>query len=70
MPNLQKTYQIGIEHEVKCPECGNVIELDWNDDEDFCGHNCGDSCSTCKGHNVDDYDESEEDEDEEDDDDM
>ena len=37
-------------HEIRCPECGNLIELDWNgnlDDEPDSG--CGGSCSSCGG---------------------
>lgn len=34
----------GMEHEVKCPECGNAIELDWHEDEEGCGHHCGGEC--------------------------
>ena len=33
----------GMEDEVRCPECGNTIELDWHD-EGGCGHNCGGDC--------------------------
>jgi len=35
-----------LKKEVKCPECDNIIELDWNDDDehDGCSGNCG-SCS-------------------------
>ena len=35
---------------IKCPECGNLIELDWNgnpDDEKDKG--CGGNCSGCSG---------------------
>ena len=36
----------GMENEVKCPDCGNSIELDWHDDE-CCGHShCGE-CDDC-----------------------
>lgn len=38
---------------VECPECKNVIELDWNDDED-----CGHDCSGCH-HDCDHEDEDE-----------
>ncbi len=37
-------------HEIRCPECGNLIELDWNgnpDDEQDSG--CGGNCSNCGG---------------------
>lgn len=36
----------GFKHEVKCPECDNVIELDWHEDEGCsCGHSCDGNCS-------------------------
>ena len=34
--------------EVKCPECNNVIELDWSCDDD-CEDHCGDGCDSCSG---------------------
>ena len=34
--------------EVKCPECHNVIELDWSSEDD-CDSKC-DSCHGCHGH--------------------
>ena len=33
--------------EVQCPECKNIIELDWNGGEDEGG--CSGSCSNCSG---------------------
>lgn len=44
--------------EVKCPECGNVIELDWNEEEHDCGGHCG-SCGGC-GHDEEIENDSEE----------
>ena len=44
--------------EVKCPECNNVIELDWSCDDD-CEDHCGDGCDSCGGcghHNDTDQD--------------
>lgn len=35
----------GMENEVRCPECGNVIELDWHEEDGCCGHHCGGECS-------------------------
>lgn len=32
--------------EVKCPECGNKIELEWNGEEDL---DCMGNCSGCSG---------------------
>lgn len=40
--------------EVECPECHNVIELDWNEEEHECGGHCG-SCGGCGEE--DDYEE-------------
>ena len=39
-------------NEIRCPECGNLIELDWNgnpdnDQDKGCGGNCS-GCSGCK----------------------
>ncbi len=59
----------GTDKEVKCPECGNVIELDWHDDEDSCTHNCEsgacscDDCDECDECIEDDEENEEEDED-------
>jgi len=36
----------GYKHEVKCPECDNVIQLEWSaDDECDCGHECNGNCA-------------------------
>ena len=43
---------------VRCPECNNMIELDWDDEEE---HGCSGHCSSCHGCS----DEFEEDDDEE-----
>ena len=56
--------------EVKCPECGNTIELDWHE-EGECGHSCGGHCSNCEDcedeEELDEYDDEEDyEEDEED----
>lgn len=41
-----------LKDEVQCPECKNMIELDWNDDE-----GCDDNCSGCHGHCHDEDDD-------------
>lgn len=53
--------------EVECPECKNIIELDWNGDVEKDSENfgCSGSCSHCSG--CDDIDEENNEEDEEDD---
>ena len=56
----------GVEHEVKCPECGNTIELDWHEDEECCGHHCDGECSGCSEE--EEIEEDDEDENEEEDD--
>ncbi len=52
--------------EIECPECHNMIELDWNEEENECtnGH-----CSTCNGcaHEQEDEEITQEQEDNEDD---
>ncbi len=36
--------------EITCPECANIIELDWNGNpEDDEGPSCGGNCSHCNG---------------------
>ena len=45
--------------EIKCPECNNIIELDWNDEEDEDG--CTGHCSECSGCSDEDNDEDEQD---------
>ena len=58
----------GIKNEVRCPECDNVIELDWHEESCGCGCDddkcdCDDDCDCgCQGHcNCDDDEENEED---------
>ena len=57
----------GVEHEVKCPECGNAIELDWHEEDECCSHHCGGECN-CENCMEDDeeLDENDEEEDEDD----
>ncbi len=43
--------------EVECPECHNIIELDWNNDD----HECGGHCGGCHGCGEDAGEEDEED---------
>lgn len=40
--------------EVECPECHNIIELDWNQEEEECTGHCG-GCHGC-GHDEEDDD--------------
>lgn len=48
--------------EVKCPECNNIIELDWTGDiDDDNQQTCSGSCSTCNGCEDDSKDDSEDD---------
>lgn len=35
--------------EVQCPECDNIIELDWNGNADDSITGCGGNCSSCGG---------------------
>lgn len=51
--------------EIVCPKCNNVIELDWNDDEeDDC---CAGHCHSCHGCGEEEYDDNDYDEYEEND---
>lgn len=47
--------------EVECPECKNIIELDWSGDLDNDLSSCSGNCSACSG--CDDIEEDNEDED-------
>ena len=51
--------EIDGRNEIICPECNNVIELDWNDDEE---EGCSGHCSSCHGCS-DDFEDDEENED-------
>lgn len=54
-----------LKEEIECPECHNVIELDW-DGEDDC---CSGGCASCGHHHVEcEEDDEEEDKNDEDDD--
>lgn len=50
-----------VKNEVICPECKNVIELDWNVDQES---SCSGSCSHCSGcadeEEIEEYDDDEE----------
>ena len=48
-------------NEVTCPECNNVIELDWNEEEHGCGGSCGHCASQTCDHEENGEDNSEED---------
>ena len=61
--NYEFVAQIDGKNEISCPECNNIIELDWNDEED--DECCSGHCSSCHGCS-DDFDEDDE-EDKEDD---
>lgn len=54
--------------EVECPECNNIIELDWSGDLDDDHHGCPGSCSSCHGCGDDEEEDDDEFEDDEDDD--
>lgn len=47
--------------EVECPECHNLIELDWNEEEHE--HDCGGHCGGCLGceHEEDEVEDNDED---------
>ena len=58
-----------LKEEIRCPECHNIIELDWDEDDEEEG--CSGCCSSCHGHDEceeDDEDEKDADKKDEDDD--
>lgn len=46
------------ETEVECPECNNIIELDWSGEEEHEG--CSGSCSHCSGCHDEEIEDDEE----------
>ena len=48
-----------INEEVECPECHNVIELDWNEGE--CSHECSDCKSNCVREDGEEYNQDKKD---------
>lgn len=53
----------GVEHEVKCPECGNIIELDWHEDEACSCHHCDGECEECSDCEENDINQEDEEDD-------
>lgn len=51
--NYEFTTDIADEekNEIKCPQCNNIIELDWNTDEEYA---CSGDCSHCHGEVAED----------------
>ena len=50
-----------VKEEVECPECHNIIELDWNNEEE---HECSGHCLCCQEDCGEDYEEQSEEQDE------
>lgn len=48
-----------LKEEIECPECHNIIELDWDGDDDCC-NGC---CSSCEGHKEEKDENKDEDDD-------
>lgn len=64
-PYCDAEFNIYVDDELKksviCPECNNVIELDWNDEEESsCGHGCSGCHHDCS-HDEDDEEQDDED---------
>lgn len=57
--NYEFVAEINGKNEIACPECNNIIELDWNDAEDE--ESCSGHCSACHGCEEDDGNNYEED---------
>lgn len=49
--------------EIECPECHNIIELDWTGDVDDIEDGCSGHCGGCHGCGIGDMEDSEDDED-------
>lgn len=73
--NTEFVADVTSKSDIKCPECQNIIELDWNNEDENafgCAGNCS-RCSTKCGdswfdqfddiNNEDEYDDSDEDDD-------
>lgn len=65
--NHQFVTDIDLEEnsEIQCPECKNMIELDWNEEDDECTGHCH-CCSGCEDHEEDEFEEEENSDDDED----
>lgn len=61
--NNEFTADIESKSDIRCPECQNVIELDWNGEESVCSGSCS-SCGSNCGAMMEDFEEDVEDEDE------
>ena len=46
-----------LKEEIECPECHNIIELDWSGDLDDEHLGCNGGCSSCHGCGFDEIDE-------------
>ena len=64
--NTEFIADITSKSDIKCPECQNIIELDWNNEDATCG--CSGSCSSCSSKCGDSWFQEFEEIDEEDDD--
>lgn len=60
--NNEFTADIESKSDIRCPECQNVIELDWNGEESGCSGSCS-SCSSNCGAEMEDFDDEDDDED-------
>lgn len=58
--NHEFVAEINGKNEIACPECSNIIELDWNDEEE---EGCSGHCSSCHGCEEDFEEDKEENED-------
>lgn len=58
--NNEFTADIESKSDIKCPECQNVIELDWNGEESGCSGSCS-SCSSNCGAEIEDFDDEDDD---------
>lgn len=53
--NKEFTADIESKSDIRCPECQNVIELDWNADEGGCSGSCSTCNSNCGAEMLDNF---------------
>ena len=58
--NNEFTADIESKSDIRCPECQNVIELDWNGEESGCSGSCSSCSSNCEAE-IEDFDDEDDD---------
>lgn len=55
--NNEFTADIESKSDIRCPECQNIIELDWNGEESACSGSCSSCSSNCGSGLMEEFDE-------------